>query len=406
MRAIFCAAISAAILIQSYAKTNWITAAQGDPSGAMDVTADARGDSYGVGTFVGTMTFGDRVLTSAGGSDVFVAKLDRHGRVRWAMSAGSSTDDSVYRVTATPDGNIFVTCELGPSATFNDEEIGEGTFLVHISTRGDVTWIQRLTNAWPGTLYLSKDRHAWLANSVVQHLALSSTDEKGNQTVLVTEAADYPRPTRICVAADALYVGGSPFGVQSITKLTSDGAISWATPLYVGYPPEPMIDMRLTKRGSLNIAGNCRYPQSRPDGGAYPSSSFYFIQCSSTGSLAGLQVFGEYKGVQQANGVAVDRHDRIYSVGYFIRSRAGATPYHGGTFISGPGFSYVFGQPEPSFGYFQKFLTSIHVDAKCYTYVAGATDGGFTLANFNLGPNTLLSGGGKAFVMKLNDAIR
>lgn len=74
------------------------------------VSADPGGNVYVTGYFKSpTITFGTTTLISAGGYDVFIAKYDASGNVLWAQSAGGTSDDAGYSVSADAGGNVFVT---------------------------------------------------------------------------------------------------------------------------------------------------------------------------------------------------------------------------------------------------------------------------------------------------------
>lgn len=51
------------------------------------IAVDNQGNSYVTGNFSGTVAFGTLILTSAGDTDIFVAKYDDSGTVLWAKSA-------------------------------------------------------------------------------------------------------------------------------------------------------------------------------------------------------------------------------------------------------------------------------------------------------------------------------
>ena len=74
------------------------------------VSTDVSGNSYVVGVFSApTITIGTFTLTSAGFTDVFIAKYDALGAVLWAKSAGGSGNDQSYSVSADAFGNAYVT---------------------------------------------------------------------------------------------------------------------------------------------------------------------------------------------------------------------------------------------------------------------------------------------------------
>jgi len=77
---------------------------------------DGDGDVYVGGAFSDAVAFGTTTLTSAGGSDIFVAKLNgRDGSVIWAISLGSTTDDSVSGIAVDKAGHVTIAGSLtGP----------------------------------------------------------------------------------------------------------------------------------------------------------------------------------------------------------------------------------------------------------------------------------------------------
>ncbi|MCE9672437.1 SBBP repeat-containing protein [Myxococcus stipitatus] len=63
-----------------------------------DVAVDAEGNALVTGAFSGTIDFGTGTLTSQGGDDIYVAKLDRDGQARWSRSFGNTSNQSGLRV--------------------------------------------------------------------------------------------------------------------------------------------------------------------------------------------------------------------------------------------------------------------------------------------------------------------
>ena len=77
-------------------------------SKTMAVTADAAGNVLMVGYFYGSVMFGNTVLTSAGGEDVFIAKWSpATSSFVWAQRAGGSQNDQAQAV-AVQGNNIYV----------------------------------------------------------------------------------------------------------------------------------------------------------------------------------------------------------------------------------------------------------------------------------------------------------
>jgi FlgD Ig-like domain/Beta-propeller repeat len=71
------------------------------------VKVDAAGNVYVFGIFQNTVDFGGGGLVSAGGSDIFLMKLDPNGNYLWAKRFGSFGDDGAYRLQVESGGNIY-----------------------------------------------------------------------------------------------------------------------------------------------------------------------------------------------------------------------------------------------------------------------------------------------------------
>ena len=91
-------------------------------------------------------------LVSAGGDDIFVAKLDGDGELLWLRSAGGFDNDVGHDVAATPSGGAFVTGEFQREASFPDgapqahsiEFFGASDiFVASYDAHGRVEWLRR-----------------------------------------------------------------------------------------------------------------------------------------------------------------------------------------------------------------------------------------------------------------------
>lgn len=74
----------------------------------LGIAADASGNAFVVGHFAGTASFGGASLTSAGGSDVFVASFSTTGEHRWSIRAGGTAFDSATAVAVDDAGEVYV----------------------------------------------------------------------------------------------------------------------------------------------------------------------------------------------------------------------------------------------------------------------------------------------------------
>lgn len=77
------------------------------------INVDFFGNSYTTGSFIGTGDFdpnaGITNLISAGGSDVFVEKIDANGDFVWAKNMGGATNDVGYALTLDAYGYTYIT---------------------------------------------------------------------------------------------------------------------------------------------------------------------------------------------------------------------------------------------------------------------------------------------------------
>jgi hypothetical protein len=119
-----------------------------DQAAAAAVAVDVAGSSYVGGSFAGTTSFGAAPLTSAGGRDAFLVKLDADGGTLWSLRAGGEGQDAITTVGVAPDGDVIVagtfegTLDLG-GAPLVSLAAGDA-FVARLSSAGQVLWSARL----------------------------------------------------------------------------------------------------------------------------------------------------------------------------------------------------------------------------------------------------------------------
>jgi Ca2+-binding RTX toxin-like protein len=130
----------------------WATQANGGANWGNygnDISTLNDGSSIIAGSFTGTTGFGSATLSSSGGIDAFIAKLNPDGSYAWATQAGGTSSflyDAVTAITTLPDGSSIVTGMFGGNAYFGDRLLTssaqfEDCFIAKINPDGSYDWI-------------------------------------------------------------------------------------------------------------------------------------------------------------------------------------------------------------------------------------------------------------------------
>jgi hypothetical protein len=101
-----------------------------------------------VGGFHGTARIDTAVRTSAGGTDIFVARFDTSGAVRWVDRSGGAGEDSVVSIREDIFRGGFIAGRFTGSAAFGDTTLTAGgtggdIFVAKYSPDGRVLWAHR-----------------------------------------------------------------------------------------------------------------------------------------------------------------------------------------------------------------------------------------------------------------------
>jgi hypothetical protein len=126
---------------------NYLWAVKGgstaDDSG-QSIATDASGYIYITGYFRGTATFGTTIMSSSGGMDFFVAAYNSSGGLQWVRRAGSTSDDYGSGICTSPSGDIFATGFYNGTVSFGSTLLtsagGRDVFVCKLDAAGNFTW--------------------------------------------------------------------------------------------------------------------------------------------------------------------------------------------------------------------------------------------------------------------------
>ncbi len=124
---------------------DWAVASGGGNSDrAYAIATDNNGNSYVTGWFEGSAHFGDIVLNSEGGRDVFLAKYNNDGEVLWAKKAWGIANNAAAGICLDWDGFPIITGWFAENIHFGDivlESWGSyDMFVARYNNDGNVIW--------------------------------------------------------------------------------------------------------------------------------------------------------------------------------------------------------------------------------------------------------------------------
>lgn len=167
------------------------------------ITADAQGNVYVTGYFDETVDFdprtGEWLLTSQGGGDVFILKLNSNGEFVWAKSIGGIDYEESTAIGVDSTGNVYLLGYLYATVDF-DPGLGEvlmsssglsDTFLLRLNNTGDFDYVY--TYGGDG-IDLALDMVVKNENEIFLSGYFNGTtdlDPRPNETHMVTSTEDF-----------------------------------------------------------------------------------------------------------------------------------------------------------------------------------------------------------------------
>lgn len=139
---------------------NGISGQQGN-----DIAVDSEGNVYITGSFENTIDFGNGVtLTSAGDWDTFLAKYNNLGEIQWVRRIGGGSIEKKLELTLSKDGYIYIGGGFRNSFVFEGKRLSSvgmnDIFLAKLDVQGRLKWCRTFGSGANDSildLLLSKD---------------------------------------------------------------------------------------------------------------------------------------------------------------------------------------------------------------------------------------------------------
>ena len=399
--------IDAGLIVPATSYSFALSAGAAGTDVGQSVATDASGNVYVTGSFHGTVDFdpgpGVYNLTSAGGSDAFVAKYSPSGALLWARDMGGSGDDDGAGIALSSTGTIYVAGSFSGTANFpvgangfslTSAGSGKNVFVATFDSSGNVVWVRGMGGA--------------------------SGDDVANAVAVGADGSVY---TTGYFQGTANFNPGS--GVYNLTavgpedvfvsKLDANGNFVWADRMGgTGWSQGMSIGMgiALGPDGSVYTTGSF---QGTADFGLGTGGGILVCAGGTDGFISKLTSAGNFvwardmggANADYGSGIAVGADGSVYTTGGFMG------PATFGTFtLNSAGYNRMFVTKLDSAGDFLwadgyggtgwDLATGITLGADGSVYTTG---GFWGTANFNPGTGTysLTSAGQKdAFVLKLD----
>ena len=114
---------------------------------AQNVVVDSVGNAYITGAFRGTTDFGGTTITSGGHRDIYVAKLDPTGAFEWVKTYGSTSNlaDRAFDIDIDSSSNVYITGYFQGTVNFGSGNItaagGSDIFVLKLDSSGTFQWV-------------------------------------------------------------------------------------------------------------------------------------------------------------------------------------------------------------------------------------------------------------------------
>ncbi|MCC3160638.1 gliding motility-associated C-terminal domain-containing protein [Hymenobacter sp. 15J16-1T3B] len=341
-----------------------------------DMATDSAGNTYVTGGFRNTVRFGTATYNASNlGNDIFVAKFDARGTLRWVRQAGGNDNgDEGLGLALDARGNVYVTGYfISTTASFgsisltspvvrNPQVPGYAAFVAKLDSSGNWLWARCPGGNGPhrsadiavdraGTAYITGQfwqaatfGSTTLTNSVATSWPVNPDafvariDSQGNWGRAVAGGGP-DADGGLAIALDAqgnVYQTGFSVGANNrfgpltlatgctfVSKLDAQGTYRWAVPSSNLAPGQ----LWLTSALAVDASGNCRFSGSFSGTYSFGSITLTSPPTTLTAYVAQLDANGGYRWVRPsigssnggwaANALALDAAGNCYVGGVF-----------------------------------------------------------------------------------------
>lgn len=274
-----------------------------------DMHIDNEGNVYLTGSFSGSATFGNILLTSNGATDFFVVKYDSSGSLIYATSGGSPSSDLSNAIVSDNNGNAYITGLYsgfmniaGTTLLINGPT---DVFTVKVDTIGNFVWAKKAGGLFDvyGSTYEDRGLDIAFDNSNGIYVAGVTSGQsmtfgpflhgpgQGDATDFVGKYDLHGNEQWIVSGSDP---NGSPTGNLSISKSLEYNPIS----------------------NSIILGGYNSITVSIGGGGISKNSNLFFRQIFPNGSLGWFRQFGGTS-QEEVYDLALDGSGNIYATGLY-----------------------------------------------------------------------------------------
>lgn len=398
-----------------------VIASEGGPESdhAQGVAIDASGNVYVVGNFSGTANFGNMAvttITSAGNSDVFIAKYSSTGNLQWVKSAGGTGTDQSQSIAVDATGNVYITGFYRATASFENTSITaldrDDIFVAKYDINGNFQWVKSAGSTLEdsgkgiavdasGNVFVTGfyKLTATFDNQTVtsvggEDIFMAKYDGSGNLQ-WVKSAGGTGDDRGLDIATDSngnLYVTGhyletATFGGSSITstggfdvfiaKYNGDGVIQWLR-TGGGSSHDYGQSIAVSPNGLVAVTGGFQSFATFESNGITSAGNFdvFIAKYNSFGSFLWVRSAGG-TGYDYGYGITVDANENSYITGIFAgsakfgtitKTSAGNFDLFVAKYAGGGGFQWV----QSAGGFNDDLATSVAIDSGNNVFFSGS----------------------------------